>query len=122
MTVRIRRAYEDPQPDDGNRLLVDRIWPRGRSRDALRLDAWHRELAPSDQLRRWFGHDPRRWAEFRQRYRAELASPEAQRQLDELAAIARTGTLTLVYGAADTDHNQAVVLAELVGERVSGDR
>lgn len=122
MTVRIRRAYEDPQPDDGSRLLVDRIWPRGRSRDALRLDAWHRELAPSDQLRRWFGHDPGRWAEFRQRYRAELASPEAQRQLDELAAIARTGTLTLVYGAADTDHNQAVVLAELVGERVSGDR
>ena len=83
---------------------------------------WHRDLAPSDGLRTWFGHDPERWPEFRRRYRAELARPEAEQLLDELARVARAGRLTLVYGAADREHNQAVVLAELVRERVDRER
>jgi uncharacterized protein YeaO (DUF488 family) len=116
MTVRIRRAYAEPDPDDGNRVLVDRVWPRGRSREALRLAAWEREVAPSDELRRWFGHDPARWEEFRRRYRAELEAPDRQAALARLASLARTGTLTLVYGAADETHNQAVVLREMLLE------
>jgi uncharacterized protein YeaO (DUF488 family) len=108
--VRIKRAYDPPEPGDGHRVLIDGLWPRGVKRDALALDDWARELAPSDELRRWFGHDPERFAEFRARYRAEL---EAQRErLDELRA--RDGPLTIVYGARDREHNNAVVLAELL--------
>ncbi len=117
MTVRIARAYDPPGPDDGRRVLVDRVWPRGRSREALRIDAWERDIAPSDELRHWFGHDPARWEGFQERYRAELSTPDAARILDAMATVARAGTLTLVYGAADRDHNQAVVLAAVVGER-----
>lgn len=116
--VRIRRAYEEPGPDDGRRVLVDRVWPRGRTRDQLRLDAWERELAPSGDLRRWFGHEPARWEEFRARYRIELASPGRERLLDELADRARAGRVTLVFGARDEEHNQAVVIAEAVRERL----
>lgn len=116
--VRIRRAYEEAGPDDGRRVLVDRVWPRGRSRDQLRLDAWERDLAPSGDLRRWFGHDPERWEAFRARYRAELVSPDRQRLLDELADHARAGRVTLVYGARDEEHNQAVVIAEALRERL----
>ncbi|HEX8938964.1 MAG TPA: DUF488 family protein [Candidatus Limnocylindrales bacterium] len=114
MAIRLKRAYEPPAADDGQRVLVDRVWPRGRSREALALAAWHRELGPSDALRYWFGHDPARWTEFRERYLDELAAPELQPRLDELAAVARRGTLTLVYGARDEAHNQAVVLAEVL--------
>lgn len=117
--VRIRRAYEEPGPDDGRRVLVDRVWPRGRSRDDLRLDAWERDLAPSGDLRRWFGHDPSRWEAFHERYRAELASASRSRLLDELAEQARQGRVTLVYGARDTEHNQAVVIAEALRERLA---
>ena len=74
--VRLQRAYDDPTPDDGHRVLVDRVWPRGRTKEQLRLDAWARDLGPSTQLRKWFGHDPARWAEFQARYRAELADPD----------------------------------------------
>jgi len=115
--IRLARAYDDPAPDDGRRVLVDRVWPRGRSRASLALDAWYRELGPSDALRRWFGHDPARWPEFRARYLVELARPEVQPLLEDLVASTRSGTLTLVYGAADREHNQAVVLAELIRER-----
>jgi uncharacterized protein YeaO (DUF488 family) len=117
MTVRITRAYDPPGPDDGHRVLVDRVWPRGRSREALHIDAWERDIAPSDELRHWFGHDPVRWDEFQRRYRVELATPAAERVLDGLAAIAAAGTLTLVYGAHDEEHNQAVVLAQVIRER-----
>ncbi|MBX3031067.1 MAG: DUF488 domain-containing protein [Chloroflexi bacterium] len=116
MTVRIARAYDPPGPDDGHRVLVDRVWPRGRSKEALRLDSWDRDIAPSDELRHWFGHDPARWDEFQQRYRAELSTPAMQARVDALVAIARSGTLTLVYGATDREHNQAVVLAEVIRE------
>lgn len=118
MTIRIQRAYEDPDKDDGYRVLVDRIWPRGRSKDELALDDWQKELAPSTELRKWFGHDPERWKEFQKRYRSELNSDEQQTRLADLlaAAAAAKKDITLVYGAKDTEHNQAVVLRELLGE------
>jgi uncharacterized protein YeaO (DUF488 family) len=113
--LRLKRAYEPPASSDGARILVDRIWPRGVSREEARLTEWARELAPSTELRRWFAHDPARFSEFRRRYTAELAAHE--RKLRELRHLARTGTLTLVYGARDTEHNDAVVLAEIIRRR-----
>jgi uncharacterized protein YeaO (DUF488 family) len=110
--VRLKRAYEDVAPDDGYRVLIDRIWPRGVSREEAHLDEWARELAPSSDLRRWFGHEPARFEEFRRRYGDELAAREDK--LRELRRRAREGTLTLVYGARDTEHNDAVVLAEIL--------
>jgi uncharacterized protein YeaO (DUF488 family) len=112
MDVRLKRAYEPAADTDGSRVLIDRIWPRGVSREEAHLDEWARELAPSGELRRWFSHDPDRFAEFRRRYRAELTAQEAK--LRELRQRARQGTLTLVYAARDTEHNDAVVLAELL--------
>ncbi len=115
MAVRMKRAYEPSEPSDGYRVLIDRIWPRGVTKEQARLDEWARELAPSSELRRWFGHDPARFAEFRHRYRSELAGREEK--LRELRRRARRGTLTLVYSARDTEHNDAVVLAELLRRR-----
>ncbi|MDE3024551.1 MAG: DUF488 domain-containing protein [Acidobacteriota bacterium] len=112
MAVRIKRAYESFGRTDGYRVLIDRIWPRGVSKEEARLDEWARELAPSTELRRWFDHEPAKFDEFRRRYRAELAGHE--QKLRELRRRARGGTLTLVYGARDTEHNDAVVLAELL--------
>jgi uncharacterized protein YeaO (DUF488 family) len=112
MDVRIKRAYEEPTSADGRRVLIDRIWPRGVSRERASLDEWARELAPSRMLRQWFAHDPARFAEFRRRYVAELTAQEAK--LRELRGHARQGTVTLVYAARDTEHNDAVVLAELL--------
>ncbi len=114
------RAYEEPRTEDGARVLVDRVWPRGRSRDELRIDEWLRDVAPSDELRRWFGHDPAKWDEFRRRYREELGGPERAPLVAGLVEKARRGTLTLVYGAKDQEHNQAVALAELIRERLRG--
>ena len=110
--VRLKRAYDPAEPGDGYRVLVDRLWPRGVSKERARLDEWARELAPSAELRTWFGHDPERFAEFERRYRAELAAHGEK--LDELRRLARKGTLTLVYPARDEKHNDAVVLAELL--------
>jgi uncharacterized protein YeaO (DUF488 family) len=115
MAVRVKRAYDRPEGSDGYRVLVDRIWPRGVSKEQAHLDEWARELAPSTELRRWFGHDPARFEEFRRRYRDELAAHEEK--LGELRGRARKGTLTLVYSARDTEHNDAVVLAELLRGR-----
>jgi uncharacterized protein YeaO (DUF488 family) len=106
--IQIRRAYDPPAPADGVRILVDRLWPRGVKKEDLRLDAWLKELAPSDELRHWFGHDPVRWAEFQARYFYELdAMPQA---LEPIRQAARVGTVTLVYSAHDPDHNNAVAL------------
>ena len=116
--IRLQRAYEDPQPDDGHRVLVDRVWPRGRAKAELRLDAWARDLGPSSGLRKWFGHEPARWIEFRRRYRAELAQPERAQVLDALATIARSGRVTIVYGARDQVHNQAQVIADEIARRL----
>ena len=112
MDVRIKRAYEPSAEADGCRVLIDRIWPRGISREEANLDEWARELAPSRELRQWFDHDPSRFAEFRRRYLRELDAQ--QPKLRELRRIARDRPLTLVYGARDTEHNDAVVLAELL--------
>lgn len=112
MSVRLKRAYEPPAPSDGYRVLIDRLWPRGVARANAHLDEWAKELAPSAELRRWFGHDPARFTEFRRRYLGELAAREDE--LGELRRRARGGTVTLVYGARDTEHNDAVVLAELL--------
>jgi uncharacterized protein YeaO (DUF488 family) len=118
MNVRLRRAYEDAGTDDGYRVLVDRIWPRGRTRDQLRIDEWAPELGPSTQLRRWFGHDPGRWPEFQVRYQRELTDSEKARALDQLATAAQEGTVTLVYAARDEEHNQARVLAGELQARI----
>jgi uncharacterized protein YeaO (DUF488 family) len=111
--IAIRRAYEDPAPDDGYRVLVDRVWPRGRSKGALALDDWAKELAPSTALRKWFGHDPERWPTFQERYRQELA-PKRER-LQALLKSAGNRCITLVYSAKDENHNQAIVLRDVLG-------
>jgi uncharacterized protein YeaO (DUF488 family) len=110
--VRLKRAYEPAASSDGYRVLVDRLWPRGVSRRRARLDEWDRELAPSPELRKWFGHQPERFAEFRRRYLDELSSH--RERIAELRRHARQGTLTLVYSARDAEHNDAVVLAEVI--------
>jgi len=112
--IGIKRVYEAPAREDGTRVLVDRVWPRGVRKDAARVIQWMRELGPSDELRQFFNHDPARWNEFRKRYRRELRSANARQMLKELAALARKDTLTLVYGAKDETHNQAVVLREVL--------
>ncbi len=117
MAVRIKRAYEPAERSDGYRVLIDRIWPRGVSKEEAQLDEWARALAPSGELRRWFGHEPAKFAEFRRRYQAELA--EHEEKLGELRDRGRRGTLTLVYSARDTEHNDAVVLAEFLRRRSS---
>jgi uncharacterized protein YeaO (DUF488 family) len=110
LDVRTKRVYEEPMPGDGFRILVDRVWPRGISRERASLGEWDRTLSPSTQLRKWFGHEPSRFEEFRAKYLEEL---RAQRdRLAELRTLARQGTLTLVYSAKDAEHNQAIVLAE----------
>lgn len=110
--IRLKRAYVPAAPDDGTRLLVDRLWPRGISKQRAALTDWIKEIAPSTELRQWFGHDPARWQEFQRRYRDELAGHRAA--LDRIRAMARQGTVTLVYGAHDTEHNDAVVLRQVL--------
>jgi uncharacterized protein YeaO (DUF488 family) len=112
LEVRAKRAYDPPDDGDGYRVLIDHVWPRGVSRERARLDDWARELAPSDGLRKWFDHDPARFAEFRARYRHELADHPAR--LDELRRRAASGPLTIVYAARDREHNNAAVLSELL--------
>lgn len=111
----VKRAYEAPADTDGIRILVDRIWPRGVSKATLKLDAWIRAIAPSDALRKWFGHDPQRWDEFRRRYFDELdAHPEA---VAELLSRVAAGPATLVFGASDEKHNNAVALREYLATK-----
>jgi len=110
--VKVKRVYDQPDARDGMRVLVDRLWPRGISRDQAMADLWLREAAPSDALRRWYGHEPNRWEPFRRKYRAELAGrADVLRLLDDLR---RRGPLTLLYGARDTKRNNAVVLCEVL--------
>lgn len=110
--IRLKRAYERPAASDGPRLLVDRLWPRGVGKAAARIDRWIKEIAPTAGLRKWFGHDPDRWEDFRRRYAAEVrAHPE---QIRDLRRLARQGPVTLVYSARDETHNDAVVLREIL--------
>jgi uncharacterized protein YeaO (DUF488 family) len=110
--VRLKRAYDPATDADGYRVLVDRLWPRGISRERAKLDEWEKELAPSAELREWFGHDPRRFEEFRRRYVEELRRQRPR--IAELRRRARSGTLTVVYAARDTEHNDAVVLVDVL--------
>lgn len=117
--IRMKRVYSEPNKQDGVRILVDRVWPRGFSKERARIDEWRKELAPSTALRKWFGHDPPKWAGFQTRYRKELAQSDGIEALKELAARARHEAITLVYSATDEQHNQAVVLKEFLDELTS---
>ena len=113
---RIKRAYEPPAPGDGCRVLVDRLWPRGLSQDAAAADLWLKDIAPSKELRQWFGHDPARWAAFSKRYRAELEAPERAAALARLRELERErGTVTLLFGAREETYNHAALLQTLLG-------
>ena len=110
--IKLKRAYEPPASDDGIRILVDRLWPRGVKKVNAAIDEWMKEIAPSTALRKWFGHDPERWPEFRRRYRAEIQQhPE---QFDRLRSLAQQGRITLVFSAHDAAHNDAVVLKDML--------
>ena len=110
--IRIKRAYEEPDREDGTRILVDRLWPRGLTKEKARVDLWLKEVAPSTELRKWFAHDPAKWTEFRTRYLDELK--RNKEPLSLLRQEASKGTLTLVYGAKDQEHNEAVILQRLL--------
>ena len=113
-TIKLKRAYEPAGAEDGTRILIDRLWPRGIKKADAAINRWFKEIAPSTKLRRWFGHRTERWPEFRRRYVAELRQrPEL---LDEIRTLARDGPVTLVYGARDETHNDAIVLRELLTE------
>ena len=118
MKLRLKRIYEAPTPDDGARILVDRIWPRGLRKEEAGIDHWAKEVAPSTELRRWFGHDPKKWPEFRLRYEDELRRNEAQ--VETLREWIGDGTATLLYAARDTGHNNAVVLRDFLASRHGG--
>ena len=113
--IHIKRVYEPPEKGDGMRILVDRLWPRGLSKERAKADLWLKDVAPSDALRKWFGHDPAKWAEFRRRYYRELDGKEAL--VEQIADIARRGTATLVYGAKDEEHNNAAALIEYLRKK-----
>ena len=110
--VRLKRPYEPPAASDGTRVLIDRLWPRGVRKDAAALDVWLKDIGPSTELRKWFGHEPSRWAEFRRRYADEIE--QKPQLLAQLRDIARQGVLTMVYSAHDEQHNDALVLEELI--------
>jgi uncharacterized protein YeaO (DUF488 family) len=110
----VRRVYEDPAPADGARVLVDRVWPRGLRKDAARLDDWAKDVAPSADLRTWYGHDPAKFTEFRRRYVAELRAPEGRAAVARLRALAAGGRVTLLSATRDIDISQAAVLADLL--------
>ncbi|HUY09796.1 MAG TPA: DUF488 family protein [Candidatus Dormibacteraeota bacterium] len=112
--IRLRRVYDRVLPQDGTRVLVDRLWPRGIAKAAAHLDEWLRTVAPSDELRRWYNHVPERFPEFRERYLTELSSPEWAVAVAHLRELARSGTLTLLTSTRDADHSQARVLLELL--------
>jgi uncharacterized protein YeaO (DUF488 family) len=112
--LRLKRAYEPVEPEDGIRILIDRLWPRGVSKAEAALDDWMKEIAPSTELREWFGHDPKRWPEFQRRYKAELQ--QHTEELDRIRALAKKQTVTLVYSAHDEEHNDAIVLRDVLLE------
>jgi len=116
--LRMKRVYVEPSEDDGRRILVDRLWPRGLAKEKAKVDLWLKDVAPSNELRKWFGHDPQRWPEFKRRYAEEL------RTLGEPLALlrqeAKHGAVTLLYGARDEEHNEAVVLLELLQHKGIG--
>lgn len=115
MAVHIQRVYDPPSHSNGKRILVDRLWPRGLSKEKAHVDLWLKEIAPSNELRKWFAHDPAKWLEFQRRYKEELKAHHEL--LSQLRQEAKRGTVTLLYGAHDEKHNQAVVLAKMLAGR-----
>ena len=113
--IKVKRVYEAPESSDGTRFLVERLWPRGMKKESLRMDGWLKDVAPSETLRQWFGHDPAKWNEFRRRYFTELSSKSEV--LSPLSDAARKGVVTLLYSAHDTMHNNALALKEYLDER-----
>lgn len=111
----IKRAYEEASASDGTRILVDRVWPRGVSKETLRLSTWNKEVAPSTELRKWFNHDPSKWDQFQKRYVAELNHNQAA--WEPILQAAKTGKVTLVYGAHDPEHNNAAALKAYLSRR-----
>lgn len=118
IVVKLKRAYDPPEPDDGFRILVDRLWPRGVAKDSARIDLWLKDIAPSSALRKWFGHEPAKWTEFRERYFQEL--DKNHEAVDGLREQTRRGPVTLIYGAKDREHNNAVALKAYLSVRASG--
>jgi len=116
--VEMKRAYEDPSSNDGRRILVDGLWPRGIRKEDANLDEWMKEIAPSAALRKWYGHKPEKWGEFRRRYRAELAKPPRRELVEQLARLAKNEKVTLVFGARDAEHSNAAVIAEVIREKI----
>jgi uncharacterized protein YeaO (DUF488 family) len=116
MMIRIKRVYEPAEPKDGTRILVDRLWPRGIAKKALRLDSWYKGVAPSSELRKWFNHDPARWDEFRRRYFAELDSNPTT--WSSLAELVRSGNVTLLYSAKNEGHNNAEALRDYLESKL----
>jgi uncharacterized protein YeaO (DUF488 family) len=114
--ITVKRVYDPPSEEDGERILVDRLWPRGVTKDAARLSSWLKELGPTSELRKWFSHDPSRWEEFQRRYVRELQSLDKQSLLRDLAERSRHGVVTLIFGAKDRERNNAVVLKKLIKE------
>jgi uncharacterized protein YeaO (DUF488 family) len=116
--IQIKRVYDPPAKEDGARFLAERLWPRGMRKEALHMDAWYRDIAPSHDLRRWFSHDPAKWKEFQRRYRAELADNRAACQ--PLLDAAKQGNITLLYSAHDTEHSNVIVLRSYLEEQRTG--
>ncbi len=116
--VRLKRAYEPVEPEDGRRVLVERLWPRGLRKEQAHFDDWLKDIAPSDSLRKWFHHDPDRWSEFEHRYARELESDAAHAAIDDLVQRAASETITLIYSAHDEEHNNAIVLKRMIERRL----
>ena len=113
-SVALKRAYDEPSASDGTRVLVERLWPRGISKEQAHIDLWLKDVAPSTELRKWFNHDPQKFPEFRHRYENELKSEAAQQALAKLREIAKQGQLTLIFAARDTEHSNAAILQDLL--------
>jgi len=112
--IRIKRVYDPPRPEDGKRILIDRLWPRGIRKEDLQMDEWLKEIAPSDKLRKWFSHDPKKYEEFKKRYAEELE--DKSEILERIKGEAKRGRVTILFSARDTEHNNATVLKELLSE------
>ncbi len=117
--LKVKRVYDPVESSDGWRVLMDRLWPRGLNKEQAHIDGWYRELGPSDELRKWFSHDPSKWEEFRKRYKLELLATEKQRILRDIAAMAENGDLTIVYSSREPTYNNAVVLREVIADLMS---
>jgi uncharacterized protein YeaO (DUF488 family) len=112
--LKIKRAYEKKESEDGKRILIDRLWPRGISKAEAGIDEWLKDLGPSTELRKWFGHDPEKWGEFKKRYQKELSDAEKTGIMEDIAHLARRSTVTLIYSAKDTEHSDVKVLEEII--------